>query len=60
MIENRNVYKSNQSSQCVFVVFKMAVAMGRSYTLIVTETGTVFSCGQNRYGQFGLGSDTDE
>jgi len=38
----------------------MAVAMGRNYTLIVTETGTVFSCGQNRYGQLGLGSEADE
>lgn len=31
------------------------VAIGKQHTLFVTEKGTVYSCGENKYGQLGLG-----
>ena len=36
-----------------------SVCCGRYYTLILKNDGTLWSCGQNNYGQLGLGDTTD-
>ncbi|XP_073956775.1 protein RCC2 [Choristoneura fumiferana] len=35
-------------------------AVGRHHTLFVTDTGTVYACGENKSGQCGLGSSTPQ
>jgi alpha-tubulin suppressor-like RCC1 family protein len=34
----------------------IGVACGRNHTLLLTDTGTVYACGDNRSGQCGIGN----
>lgn len=34
----------------------IGAACGRNHTLFLTDTGTVYACGDNRYGQCGVGN----
>ena len=38
----------------------VSVACGANHTLAIAETGTLWSCGKNRYGQLGINSTADQ
>jgi len=38
----------------------MSISLGDGFTLMITEDGSVYSCGTDNHGQLGLGHATDQ